>query len=224
MKKLFIIAFLLCAYLQSSAYEWTDSNGVIWSFSVSGSEVIITGSSKNNGDLVIPSKVYINETEYNVTSIGDHAFNLMGYYNLTSVTIGNGVVSIGDGAFNGLPLLTSVDIPSTVTSIGVDAFKNCSGLTSVNIHDLAAWCNISFNGYIWGSNPLCIARNLYLNGEVINDLVIPEGVETIANSLFCNAIFNSVTIPNSVTSIGREAFAYCSMTSVDIPKSYHIHR
>jgi hypothetical protein len=49
---------------------------------------------------------------------------------LTSVTIGNGVTSIGDGAFYGCSGLTSVTIPSSVTNLGVLAFSNCSGLTS----------------------------------------------------------------------------------------------
>ena len=52
---------------------------------------------------------------------------------LTSVTIANGVTSIGESTFCTCSGLSSVTIPSSVTSIGAWAFKDCSGLTSVTI-------------------------------------------------------------------------------------------
>merc|ERR1711871_1420500 len=68
-----------------------------------------------------------------VTSIGDYAFYLC--WRLTSVTIPDSVTSIGDGAFSRCSGLTSVTIPDSVTSIGENAFSGCSGLTSVTIPD-----------------------------------------------------------------------------------------
>ena len=50
---------------------------------------------------------------------------------LTSVTIPNGVTSIGDVAFDDCSSLTSVTIPGSVTSIGMCAFAYCTSLTSV---------------------------------------------------------------------------------------------
>ena len=52
---------------------------------------------------------------------------------LKSVTIGNSVTSIGEGAFRSCSGLTSVTIPNSVTSIGKGAFEDCSGLKSVTI-------------------------------------------------------------------------------------------
>ena len=54
-------------------------------------------------------------------------------YSLTSVTIPNGVTSIGDTAFDYCNSLTSVTIPNGVTSIGSYAFDSCYSLTSVTI-------------------------------------------------------------------------------------------
>jgi hypothetical protein len=84
---------------------------------------------------------------------------------------------------------------------------------------LKAWCKISFEGVANESNPLYYAHHLYLDGEEIKDLVIPDGLNSIRDKTFysCSSI-TSVTIPNSVSSIGAAAFAYCSgLTSLTIP-------
>ena len=64
-------------------------------------------------------------------TIVSYAFE--GCSSLTSVTINDGVTSIGESAFEDCTGLTSVTIPNSVTSIGRYAFYNCTGLTSVTI-------------------------------------------------------------------------------------------
>ena len=66
-----------------------------------------------------------------ITTIGDGAFAFCN--SLTSVTIPNRVTKIGDGAFAFCGSLTSVTIPNSVTTIGEITFYNCSALTSVTI-------------------------------------------------------------------------------------------
>ena len=156
--------------------------------------VIQKSSGEYSGEVAIPESVEHEGVAYSVTSIGNYAFEYC------------------DG-------LTSVTIPNSVTSIGQSAFDGCSALTSVHISDIAAWCNIDFGDYDY-SNPLYYAHHLYLNGEEVKDLVIPNSVTSIGSSAFsgCSGL-TSVTIPNSVTSIGERAFYRSGLTSVTIPNS-----
>ena len=78
--------------------------------------------------------------------------------------------------------ISSVTIPASVTSIGEDAFVCVGYPTAVNVTDLAKWCKISFDGRF--ANPLYEANHLYLNGEEVKDLAIPEGVTSIGNYAF----------------------------------------
>lgn len=83
----------------------------------------------------------------------------------------------------------------------------------MQIENIAAWCAISFDSS--SSNPLLYAHNLYLNGELITDLTIPDSVTSIGNSTFRNCSgLTSIIIPDSVMSIGSYAFSGCNNLTI----------
>ena len=81
--------------------------------------------------LIIPSKVDISGMTYNVTNIGENAFNNRN--DLTSIIIPDSVTTIGSNAFSGCSSLISVIIGNSVTNIGNDAFSNCTSFVSLVI-------------------------------------------------------------------------------------------
>ena len=52
---------------------------------------------------------------------------------IKTVSVAEGITSIGKNAFNGLTALTGVSIPASVTVIGDSAFEGCLALTSATI-------------------------------------------------------------------------------------------
>ena len=154
------------------------------------------------------------EIPSSVEVIGDGAFNAC--YSLKNVTFGSDsrLKTIGASAFYQCNI-SRINIPQSVTSIGYQAFYGCRNLSQVHITDMAAWCNIDFDhssGWLdFTSNPLTIAQNLYLNGNLVTNLVIPDGVKIIKDIAFSNATrIVSVEVPASVDYFGSSAFEGCT--------------
>ena len=161
------------------------------------------------GTLYIPNSV---------TSIGDYAFSNCGFTG--SLTIPNSVTTIASYAFQNCSGLNSITLPNSVTSIRNYAFQNCSGLNALYYTGvIAQWCRIAFSNE--DSNPLSYAHNLYINNELVTELVIPNTATSIRYYAFSGgSCLTSVIIPNSVTIIYNGAFRGCSnMTSVTIGNS-----
>ena len=171
-----------------------------------------------------------------VKSIGKTAFREID--NLTTVNLGKNVESIGEYAFIHCDNISSISIPENLKTVGTSAFYSCDGIKKVYITDIEKWCSISFED---GSTPLENGADLYLNGNLVTNLTIPNfitdigqafagctsienitfhsQVKTISNNAFrgCKNIKN-VVIPNSVESIGCGAFGGCdSIASLTIP-------
>ena len=143
-------------------------------------------------------------------------------FQITSVTIENGVTTIGAEAFCECYSLESVVIGDSVTSIGAYAFYYCSGLTSVvipdsvtTIGDGAFSCCFSLTSVVIGDSVTTIGVEAFRNGDRLTSVVIPDSVTTIGDYAFgyCDRL-TSVVIPDSVTTIGASAFYYCPSLTI----------
>ena len=96
-----------------------------------GNYLTVISSKENVTEVNIPKTVTVDGKKLEVKSIDSYAF--CNCSDLKSITIPEGVTSIGYQAFSGCASLTSIVIPEGVTSIGSGAFKYCTLLTSIVI-------------------------------------------------------------------------------------------
>ena len=100
-----------------------------------------------------------------VTSIGNFAF--IGCQSLATVTIGNSVATIGENAFDHCDAMTSLTLPASVTTLGANAFKNCVNLERIDIqHDGA----------------VSLAGNVFQNDNELQYIVFPSIAAEQANT------------------------------------------
>lgn len=132
--------------------------------------------------------------------------------NLATITIPEGVTTIGDEAFSGCSKLTSISLPSTIQNLTGKTFANWYGTLKVTSNDL------SFeNGALFNSNK----QKLIAYCSNSNNYTIPTSVTSIGKGAFygCNNL-NTLTISENVTDIDTEAFSNCiNLTTVAIPAS-----
>ena len=231
-----VLAFiLLWMPIQVNAYEWIR-NDVKYTFTVSNGEATITRVEILESDIIggvdIPSKVLVEEkngfetvwTWYPVKSVRtDLLGNVLnvGQYHCTALSIGDGIVEIGDNTFANYRRFTGVYFPASIKRVGKDAFTDCGDLSIIATTNIAAWCDIDFANA--GANPLsCTSLGLaftdwtyFINGypvsRPIKDLVIPDGVSEIKQYTFYgHKSLESVVFPSSCTSIGTYAFYGCT--------------
>ena len=183
----------------SSASDFVIENGVLKEYLGPG------------GDVVVPE---------GVTSIADSAFK--GREKLTRVVIPEGVTKIGPSAFYSCRSLQEAVVPASLARIGGKAFRLCPNLTRLDIADIAAWCAVTTadeysdplfeSGFGFGEHGRAPHKDgsLYLNGEELRALILPEGLTEITHAAFINcANIEEVRVPSSLRTVASNAFQGC---------------
>ena len=147
------------------------------------------GSGKN---VKIPS--YIGN--YPVVCILEEAFMET---DITSVTIPDSVLIIGERAFYNCKSLSEITIEYDCTYISKDAFTN------------TAYYNDNNN---WENSVLYIGTHLIKNTSTVSDLTIKPGTTTIAENAFQYTSIRTIRMPSSLIVIGERAFANSSIRKV----------
>nr|WP_303248559.1 leucine-rich repeat protein [uncultured Ruminococcus sp.] len=131
-----------------------------------------------------------------VTSIGKDAFG--GCDALKSITIPDSVISIGGKVFAGCTTLENITIPNGVINIENYAFAGCNSLQSINVSEGNS-NYLSCGGVLFDKSKSVLIK--YPEGEKDTSYIIPDGVTSIGDFAFMYCIsLKSITIPENVTS------------------------
>lgn len=138
-----------------------------------------------------------------VTSIGDNAFHSCCAESIDLQC--TSLVSIGKNAFSRCTMLTSIFIPESVQSIGSEAFSLCEGLSMVELPTTLTK----------------IPDGIFTDCALLDSITIPDTVTEIgANAFLRCKVFSLETLPSGIQRIGAAAFENCGrIENLELPKT-----
>lgn len=177
---------------------------------------------------------------FNVVAIGEY-----GFYDtsLTSISIPEGVKTIGGHAFESCELLNAITLPTTTTALGARAFYGCSAVTSLtlstNISSIGSECfanlyNLTLLNYATdsiadGSEKSLIFSNMGISSPNGTEVKFAINVTKIPKFLFYNSLgydvnaklgikISSISFSEKITIIPEGAFYGCGgFTTLTLP-------
>lgn len=114
---------------------------------------------------------------------------------LSSISLPNKLIGIGDFAFYGCTSLKNITLPDKLEAIGASAFGNCSSLKSITLPDKL----------------ITIGTGAFKECTSLRSITLPDGLETVGDYAFqdCKSL-KSITIPNQVVLISNGTFYNCT--------------
>ena len=163
-----------------------------------------------SGKVTIPASIIYNDVTYQVTEIGNYAFQ--GNKTITELVLPEGLVRIGHDCFENMTKLASINIPSTVTYIARFASDN----------------NLLSNDYLYTKSGLLYIDNCLIKAKTTasGNIEVEDGTRLIAAYAFsgCKDI-DKLILPQSIKEIGEYAFKGCkSLDEIDWPESVTVIR
>ena len=173
-------------------YWYNSENASVYAIALENGELATT--------VTIPDTIRVGRKEYQVTVIKDV---FKGCTSLKSVSLPDGLTTIGQNTFKGCTSLESINLPDGLTTIGYEAFRECTSLKSITLPDSVA----------------TIESGAFAHCTGLESISIPDGVSTIKQATFYGCTnLKSVTLPDGLKSIGGNAFKECtSLESISIP-------
>lgn len=215
---LFVICFSACDITASGA------GNLKIKYKISDGEAIVTGVPDN---ATVPEIVIPDEYDgYPVTEIAD--FSIVNLENVTRVTIGKNVKTIGLWAMENNKRLTYIEVDdenqyfSDIDGVlftkdmktllfypmarGVEEMKTAEGDTVKGI------------SYSIPEGVETVRTKAFYKCSDIRELTLPESLKAIEEKAFFRCSISEITLPEKLEFIGKDAFSYCSgLKSIVIP-------
>ena len=155
---------------------------------------------------------------------------------LKTLTISEGLTTIGCGAFEGITTIEAIHLPHSVTALYSNAFKGTTatyeltntivtyagGMDDLRLETEEGHFGIGLTGHVTlGSGIRAVNYHSFFNCTLLTGITLPVGTERIGLSAFfgCSSL-RQVTIPDGVTTIESSAFHGCaSLAQIHLPDS-----
>lgn len=170
------------------AWEYDNTAGVIYN-----------ENNEYTGNVVIPSTVTYEGTQYSVTGIYSEAFN--NCTKLSSITIPKSITDIGIPVFSGCSALSTIVVEEGNTRY--DSRNGCNAIIETDNNNLIVGCATT----IIPEGVISVGQHAFYGCSGLTTITIPNSVKDIRRGAFENCTsLTTITIPKSVTDIQGEAF------------------
>lgn len=202
-QKLWLLVAMLCAAIQSSAYDFEVDNNLFFEI-ISTADLTCKLDSVNEGyegELVIPEYVEFKGK------------NLL-------------VISIESNCIRSCTQLTNLTVPATVTEMGDECFSYCMSIQTVNLQAIDAsvlpkgcFKYSSVQSIIWPSGIVEIPDECFMGCKNLSVIDIPETIVSIGVQCFAQAVMEAINLPEGVININGSAFEGASVPTLQIPST-----
>ena len=212
--------FVIPAILLSTAGAQTFEN---FSYTSDGTSVTITNCSGTPTSLVIPAEI-AGLPVRTITGLGTPISASGPRSSVTSISIPEGVTTIGTNALRNFKLITSITIPDSVTSLEGSALSGCTALTSAVLSDGLTVLGGTFSGCTALTSVTLPSGVTTLNSTFsgctsLATLVLPPSVTTLASTFSGCTSLSSIVLPPGVTTLTGTFSGCTSLTGIEIPAS-----
>lgn len=191
-------------YASSAKTEYIVNGSVVGLFYSAGNILIGYEQTAATSNLVIPNQL----NGFDITVIAGY-LNAGArdsedvIYTFNNLTLPNKLVKINSKAFAGIDVLVNINTDSTVLNdIADDVFSETTFYNQNN------------------SDMIILGKVLLKCINTTSSIVVPNGIEAIANRAFTGGQVRTITLPSTLKYIGAEAFYNCtSLETITIPDS-----
>ncbi len=152
---------------------------------------------------------------------------------ITTVIVGEGIVSIGYCNFYGCTSLTEVSLPNTLTTIsgsstgsGYGAFRDCTALVSITLPEgLTTIGNMAFRGctalesITFPDSLTSIGEYAFRDCTSLTTVTYGTGMTSTGSMVFYDSGVKTVNFSSTITAIDSYCFYNTKITTIEIPET-----